>query len=112
MKNLQSNLKAVQTGDYKADVGAEAFWKSEKEPKLEQKEVVLAPRYWLAEKYCTTVLRPVGTYVVPVPAFLPSGLFPTPRSGTRPRRPLVSFRTVNGFWNIITKYRYSYEETE
>ncbi len=36
MKNLLFNLKAVQTGSYKAEVGAraETFWKPE--PKLER----------------------------------------------------------------------------
>ncbi len=42
MKNLLFNLKAVQTGSYKAEVGAKTFWKSEPEPKLEQKQIILA----------------------------------------------------------------------
>jgi hypothetical protein len=43
MKNLLFDLKAVQTGSYKAEVGAEPdfFLKSEPEPEL--KQIVSAP---------------------------------------------------------------------
>jgi hypothetical protein len=50
MKNLLLNLKPVQAGSYKAEVGAGAktFWKSE--PELEPKQIVLSPQ--LCSKDC------------------------------------------------------------
>jgi hypothetical protein len=58
MKNPIFNLKTVQTGSYKAEVGARAssgvktFWKLESE--LEPKQMISAPQH------CCT-----GTYFVP-----------------------------------------------
>jgi hypothetical protein len=45
MKNLLFNLKAVQIGTHKAEVGAgaETFWRSE--PELEPKQMVSAPQH-------------------------------------------------------------------